>query len=198
MYKDKATLMNELENYISTFFGVSGSDIKNVASYFKPQSLQKGEYLLKPGKIGRFLSFQRSGLIRFYTNSQDAEVTQWISDSGNFVTDLSGLVFDLSSRTYIQALTDCKLFTISKEDYSNIGHIIPKWHELEKLFIARAFLFMEERIFSLLSMSAEERYHWLLNHNPSLFQYVPLQYLASMMGMTPETLSRIRRKNLNT
>jgi CRP-like cAMP-binding protein len=119
-----------------------------------------------------------------------------LSSKGYFVTDLSGIVFNQPTRYNIQALTHCELYTIDRKDYNNIGRIIPKWHELEKLFIARCFIFMEERIFSLLSSSTEERYRWLFDQQRDLFNQVPLQYLASMLGMTPETLSRIRKKQV--
>ena len=186
--------MNELEHYISTYFGLTGADMKEIASYFSQTKLKKGDFFLKPGEVCRTLSFQRSGLVRFYVDDGDQEVTQWISAKDGFVTDLSGLIFNMPSRSHIQALTDSDFYTIQQQDYVQLGVHLPQWHHLEKLFIARCFLFMEQRIFSLLSMKAEERYHWLFNLNPELFNQVPLQYLASMMGMTPETLSRIRKK----
>ncbi|HEY5823130.1 MAG TPA: cyclic nucleotide-binding protein, partial [Cyclobacteriaceae bacterium] len=67
----------------------------------------------------------------------------------------------------------------------------------EKLFMVRCFSIMEDRIFGHLSMSAEERYQFFFNQNKELFNQVPLQYLASMLGMTPETFSRIRKKQLS-
>jgi len=191
----KNDAMNELENFIKAYWGLSGDDLTRIASYFKPTVLKKNEFYLKPGKICHTLSIQRSGIVRVYISDSEQEITQWISTKGGFVSDLSGLIFDQPSKYYIQALTDAGFYTMSHDDYVNIGHVIPQWHQLEKLFIARCFLFMEERIFSLLSMSTEQRYTWLFNHNPALFNEVPLQYLASMMGMTPETLSRIRKKN---
>lgn len=74
--------------------------------------------------------------------------------------------------------------------------MVPSWHELEKLFIAKCFTILENRIFSHLSMTAEERYNNFSEHNKELFNQVPLQYIASMLGMTPETFSRIRKKQL--
>lgn len=186
--------MMELEQLITSFLGFSASDAELVATFFKPSFLAKGDYYLKPGNTCTALSFQRSGLIRVFVNDGLTETTQWISGAGGFVTDLAGLVFRTPAKFYIQALADTELYTMSGEDYMRIGTVIPEWHHLEKMFIARCFIFMEQRVFSLLSMKAEERYRWLFNYNPSLFNEVPLQYLASMMGMTPETLSRIRRK----
>jgi CRP-like cAMP-binding protein len=142
------------------------------------------------------LSFIESGLLRIYSISDGKEVTQWISTKGYFVTDLSSLLFESPARWTIQALTDVDLFTIQREDYRRIGTLVPKWHELEKLFIAKCFTFLEDRIFSHLSMTAEERYQLFFENNKDLFNQVPLQYIASMLGMTPETFSRIRKKQL--
>lgn len=189
--------MTELETYIQSYFGIAQpADLEAIRSLFKEQHLDKGDYFLQQGAPCNKLSFIKSGMLRIYVNTGDKEVTQWISTRGYFVTDLSGLVFETPARWTIQALTDTELFTISRTDYRNIGTLIPKWHELEKLFIARCFAMLEDRIFSHLSMSAEERYHFFFEKNRELFNQVPLQYIASMLGMTPETFSRIRKKML--
>lgn len=73
--------------------------------------------------------------------------------------------------------------------------LIPKWAELEKMFIIHCFVTLEDRIQTHLSMTAEERYHYFFENNKDLFNQVPLQYIASMLGMTPETFSRIRKKS---
>lgn len=134
--------------------------------------------------------------MRIFTTTDDKEVTQWISTQGYFVTDLSSLLFKNPARWTIQALTDSVLYTINREDYKKIGNLIPKWHELEKLFIGKCFAMLEDRIFSHLSMTAEERNEYFFENNKNLFIQVPLQYIASMLGMTPETFSRIRKKQL--
>ena len=74
--------------------------------------------------------------------------------------------------------------------------MVPKWVELEKMFITKCFSILEDRILQHLSLSAEERYNQLFEFNKELFNVVPLQYLASMLGMAPETLSRIRKKSM--
>ena len=122
------------------------------------------------------------------------EITQWISTQGYFVADLASLIFESPSRFTIQALADCVLYTINREDYKKIGNLVPKWYELEKLFMAKCFIILEDRIFSHLSMTAEERYDFFFENNRELFNQVPLQYIASMLGMTAETFSRIRKK----
>lgn len=188
--------MTELEQYIQSYFGVDQNDLGTIGSLFKKTTLARGNFFTETGKPCEKLSFIKNGMLRIYVTTPDKEVTQWISTRGYFVTDLSSLVFGTPSRWNIQALTDTELYTINKKDYQSIGTLVPAWHKLEKLFIAKCFTMLEDRIFGHLSMSAEERYQFFFKKNKELFNQVPLQYIASMLGMTPETFSRIRKKSL--
>lgn len=186
--------MTELEKYIQTYFGVSNDELSEISSFFKPMQLKKDDYFLKKGRQSDRLGFVQSGIAREFVILDGKEVTKWISTNGYFVVDLSSFMFHVPARWNIQALTDCELYVINNADYKKIGQVVSSWPELEKLFIAKCFTVLEDRIITHLSMTAEERYHQLFNFNKELFNQVPLQYLASMLGMTPETLSRLRKK----
>jgi CRP-like cAMP-binding protein len=186
--------MTELEKYIKTYFGVENDNLQQISSFFKPVALKKGDYFLKTGRYCDRLGFVQTGIIREFVFFNDKEITKWISTKGYFVVDLASFVFQQTARWNIQALTDCELYVINNNDYREISHVIPGWVELEKLFIAKCFTVLEDRILQHLSMSAEERYNRLFNFNKELFNEVPLQYLASMLGMKPETFSRLRKK----
>ncbi len=188
--------MADLQQYIQSYFEVKSEDLSAIASKFHFRQVKKGDYLLKQGRQCNQLTFIQSGLVRIYTTVEDKEVTQWISTKGYFVTDLASFIFNTPARWNLQALTDGELYTIEKPDYDSLGDTIPEWHRLEKLFIAKCFIILEERVNSHLFMTAEERYNKLFELQPDLFNQVPLQYLASMLGMTPETLSRLRKKQL--
>jgi CRP-like cAMP-binding protein len=186
--------MTELENYIQTYFGVSHDDLSKISSFFEPVTLKKGDYFQKSGKQADRMGFVQSGIIREFVHIKDQEITKWISTKGYFVVDLASFFFHQPARWNNQALTDCELFVIDARNYGQISKAIPRWPELEKLFLAKCFMVLEDRIVSHLSMTAEERYDQLFRFNPELFNQVPLQYLASMLGMTPETFSRLRKK----
>lgn len=186
--------MTELEKYIQTYFGVSNNDLTSISEYFKPKTLNKGDHFLKTGHRSDKLGFVQSGIIREYIMMEDKEITKWISTKGYFVVDLASFVFAKPARWNIQALTDCELYVIDSADYQKIGQVVSRWAALEKLFIAKCFTVLEDRVLQHLSLSAEERYEQLFSFNKELFNQVPLQYLASMLGMTPETFSRIRKK----
>lgn len=186
--------MTILEEQIQSYFGIEDRALSEVARLFKSEQINKGDFHTKLNQNTVRLSVLTEGYLRIYNDHDGKEITQWISSPGQFVTEISSLLFDRPSRWNIQALTDCKLQSISTTEYKKLNDTIAGWPRLEKLFIAKCFTTLEDRIFSFLSMTAEERYHMLFNYNSDLFNQVPLQYLASMLGMTPETLSRIRKK----
>ena len=184
--------MTELEQYINTYFGIQ-KKLDKLAELFTETQITKGDYFSKQNSKCNQLSFIKSGNLRVYANIDGKEITQWISSKDEFITDLSSFMFDNPSRWNIQALSDCKLYTINQSNYKKINDLIPEWSQIEKLFLIKCFSIIEARVFSFLSMSAEERYNHLFESNKTLFNQVPLHYLASMLGMTPETLSRIRK-----
>lgn len=186
--------MNELSAHIQHYFDSTSEQSEKIATFFQEVHLGRNAFHTVQGSRFAALSFVKSGYLRIWRQGEDKEITQWISSPGEFVTDLAALSFDQPARWNIQALTPCELFTMEHSDYRRIPEMVPEWPTIEKLFLAKCFMTIEERIFSFISMSAEERYEMLLQYKPDLIQHIPLQYLASMLGMTPETMSRIRRK----
>jgi len=186
--------MTSLEQYIHFNFGVTGKELSMIASLFKPDSLKKGDFYIKNGENCDKLSFVESGFLRLYATVADKDITQWIFTKGYFIGDMPSLTFNVPSRWNIQALTDIQLYTIQKDNYNKIVETVPRWPEIEKHFLIHCFSLMESRIFAHLSMSAEERYTAFYEQNKDLFTQVPVQYIASLLGMTPETFSRIRKK----
>ncbi len=190
--------MNELKHAISNSFGqLSSADIDEMLSYFHHEQLDKNDFFVREGSYCNRLSYQVSGILRVYKIVGDKEITQWISSPGYFVTELSSFFFDQSSRWSIQALSDVQLLSISKENYHKISRDLPQWNTTEKYFIAQCFATLENRVFEHLSLTAEERYDSYFSQNKELFNQVPLQYIASVLGMSAETLSRIRKRKLD-
>ena len=98
------------------------------------------------------------------------------------------------SENLLKALTDTTVYTLTHSNYQQLRVKVPEWDNYEKLFLIKLMSGLENRVYTLLSMSAEERYQYLYASDSNMFNELPLQYLASMLGMTPETLSRIRAK----
>ena len=187
----------EFETKLQTFFKLDDHQLSIVSSFFKPLSLKKNKIILETNQYCDQIIFIKSGIIREYLYTPDGkDVTKWIATPGYFILDLGSFIFNYTARCNLQTLTECELFVLHKSDYHQLQEVIPDWHQIEKLFIAKCFIVLEERVITHLSMNAEERYNWLFRNMPELYNLVPLQYLASMLGMTPETLSRIRKKQM--
>ncbi len=189
--------MTNLEDYISNSFGITTNLAKSISHLFIEEQIKKGESFVTIDSRCNKLSFIHEGLFRIYRYNNGKEVTQWISTPGYFITELNSWLFNHNSRLNIQAITDSTIYTITKVNYHKINNIVTNWNQIEKQFIGHCFITLEERIFSFLSMSSEERYNLFYEHNKALFNQVPLQHIASMLGMTPETFSRIRKKQLS-
>lgn len=183
-------LIHQIENY----FNVGGKQALQLESLFRPVALQAGDFFMKEGQQLKKLAFVANGYLRIHRYTENKSVTQWISSPGEFITDLAVLSFDSPARWNIEAIGEVELLQMNADDYETINEIVPNWLEIEKLFITKCFLTLEDRIFSFISMSAEERYQMLFNYKKEIFNAVPHHYIASMIGMTPETMSRVRKK----
>lgn len=189
--------MNNLNEFLKLYFNVENNDIEHIASLFHVEQLHRNEFYLHQNTICCKFSFIKNGALRIYSSIDGKEITQWIALNNYFVTDLDSFTFGNPSRWNIQSLTETTLYTISQQDYSKLSVLIKNWHVLEKKFIVHCFTTMENRIFRHLSQTAQERYDSFFKENKDIFNQLPLQYIASMLGMSAETLSRIR-SNLNS
>ena len=187
--------MKNFETLIKEHFGqLSNREVAFIRPYFQEEKLQKNEFFTQTDKTCDKLSFVKSGILRVYTLSDGKEIPQWISTQNFLLTEVMGFFFNQPNRWAIQALTETELLSITKTNYLKLCQKFPKWNEIEKQLIMKCFMMMEDRIFSHLSMTAEERYELYFQQNKKLFNQVPLQYIASLLGMTAETLSRIRKR----
>lgn len=187
-----------LKNSLIQTFGITdASELDQTIDLFEYRKIRKGDILLEKGKKCPYMIFIISGYIRVYVESSQKEVIQWIASKDYFLTDLASFIHDTTARWNMEALTDCDIYIIKKSAYNQLQNIVSNWHQIEKTFIIQCFITLEERVHSHLSLSAEERYASFFEKNKELFNQVPLQYIASMLGMTPETFSRIRRKYIS-
>ena len=187
--------VREFDETIQEHFGqLNTQELSLIRSYFYEEKLSKNDFFTKSGKICDRLSIVRSGILRIYALTDRKEITQWLSTENFLVTEVMGFFYEQPNRWNIQAFTDVELLTISKANYRQLCQEFPKWNEIEKRFIVKCFAMLEDRVFTHLSMTAEERYERYFQQNKELFNQVPLQYIASVLGMTSETFSRIRKR----
>ena len=190
-------MSNSMERLIDFFVQILNIPFplsERIVDFFDVQVLERGEYLTKEGKYCQRMCVIDEGYLRFYTHSEKKVVTHWIFGRQQLVTDISSFFLNTPSKWNIPAISKTTLFSISHDRYQVMKRKVPEWNQFEMIFIVKLMSALENRIYTLISMSAEERYRHLLEENTDILNELPLQYIASMIGTTPETLSRIRRK----
>jgi CRP-like cAMP-binding protein len=193
----KFWVVEDFRQIIQQHFGeLRDHECELIISFFKEEKFQKNDFFTETGKVCDRLSIIRSGILRVYAYADGKDVTQWIATDNSFMTEVLGFFFDQPNRWTIQAFTDTTLWSITKSDYQKLSEVFPKWNEIEKHFIVKCFAMIEDRVFAHLSMSAEERYNAYFEQNKELFNKIPLHYIASVLGMSPETFSRIRKRQM--
>ncbi len=189
--------MKLLEDCITTQVSMDNKSLESVLSKFEKVEIKKNEYVLQSGKVCREMAFIATGYLRMYDIADGKEISFWIGSSGKFITSVSSFVFQTQNFWNIQAITDCTLYVISREKHMELCKTEPKWLEFDNLLLAHSFALLEKSMFSQLHTTAKERFENLMEEDRELFQHVPLHYIASMIGIAPESLSRLRKNLVN-
>ena len=183
-----------LINYVSTLFDISENDIGLLTHFFKASNFQKGAILEKENSVAQKLYFIRNGFIGTFSTEDGIEITTQIVGENNFTTGFNSFVSGVFSKENIQCITNCEVLYITKSDYETLTKESTIWSAFCKQVYEKAIVFNQQRTTDLLTLSAEKRYLKLLTEQPEIIQNVPIQYIASYIGIKPESLSRIRKK----
>lgn len=185
---------SSLRQTIKNTISISEADLDYMLSLFKPLMLKKDDYFLEIGKRCNQVAFIKSGMLRiYYPNDKGEETTCYFSLPNEFVTSFSSFTTGNRSIENIQAILPTEIFVIEKQDLEMLYKKIPVTQEFGRKAAENLSIIMEKRISLFLNNSADERYQFLLSQNPILIQTVPLQYLASFLGISPQHLSRLRK-----
>ena len=169
-----------------------------IKRYLIPKKIRKNQYLLQEGDIARHAAFVEKGALRAYSvDERGAEHIIQFAFEGWTISDMYSFMTGNPATYNIDALEDSELVLISTNAQEEILKQIPEYEAYIRLQITGAYMAMQKRITSMLSLSLEERYVNLTRLYPNLIQRVPQRMIASYMGLTPETLSRVRRKIKN-
>jgi CRP-like cAMP-binding protein len=185
--------MEKLISYILQFGNLNQQQIDLVASKATVWELRKDEYFSEAGRIPRQVGFVVEGVVRgCYYNNQGEEITRCFIAENNLVVDYVNFEANLASSEYLQACTDCKLVVFSKHDWEELSHIIVDWDKIKNKMV-QLCMYQKSRKGPVISQDATTRYLEFLNNYPSLINRIPLAYIASYLGVTQQSLSRIRK-----
>jgi CRP-like cAMP-binding protein len=186
--------MNALINYLLLFGDLNKRQIEFVLSKCVEHSIKKDEFYQEAGKTPKQFAFLTDGVFRIsYYNNKGDEVTKYFLDENHFVVDLDSYNQNRPSPEYIQAVTDCTYITLSKEAMKDLSTTIMTWDEIMNKIISKALTEKVGKISIMMAEDATERYLNFFTRFPKLANRIPLSYLASYLGITQSSLSRIRR-----
>lgn len=186
--------MKELVEYILQFGNLNQQQIDLISKKATVLELTKEKYFSEAGNVSKQVGFILEGIIRVcYYNNQGEEITKYFIEENNLVVDLNSFDNNIPSSSYVQAITDCKIIVFSKHDWEDLLNTIVGWDQMVRKIISKALLQKVDRISPLISEDATTRYLMFMEKYPTLVNRIPLSYLASYLGMTQSSLSRIRK-----
>ncbi|HEY0041760.1 MAG TPA: Crp/Fnr family transcriptional regulator [Flavisolibacter sp.] len=186
------SVINQLLQHITQYHPLSAAAQQAISPFFEQVVLSKSEHLLTEGKMCRHLYFLEQGALRGYYNLEGKEITHWFAFAPDFVTSFHSFITQQPAVESIQLLEGSVLWSISKEAATRLMN---QHHEIERLVrivYEKYYIRLEERFINAQFKTAAERYQQLLEQAPHILERVPLGYIASYLGITQETLSRIR------
>ncbi|MBL4642490.1 MAG: Crp/Fnr family transcriptional regulator [Flavobacteriaceae bacterium] len=186
--------MHQIRKYLETFSPMRNSDWDYYSSKLQCVTFQKKELLLKKGQTENFLSFVEEGTLRMYFPKIENDLTFGFVFKNQFISGYDSFLTQVPCTYQIEALSKTTVWRISHADLNDIYTNTEIGNEIGRKNAERLFLIKSSRELSLLELTAKERYQNLFSERPQLIKEIPLKYIASYIGITPQALSRIRRQ----
>jgi CRP-like cAMP-binding protein len=166
-----------------------------IADKFQYKTLAKNQLQLTEGKVCDEYFFLERGYMRAFAHDTEGnEVTTNFCAAGQMVFEVSSFFNRTRSKENMQALTDCAGWYISFAQLNELFHSLPQFREFGRSVLVKGFADLKTRMLAMITETAEERYAMLLKTNPEIFQHAPLKHIASYLGITDTSLSRIRKE----
>lgn len=182
--------MHTLQSYFAEF-DLALQD--KILQFFQKRAFEKGDYFVQEGHTSHYLGFVESGAFQYFYNKDGNEITSYVSGENNFIASLASFLQEQPAKENIRALCEATVWQIHKKHFKELI----AGSEVFKLFyiglLEHLIVCIDGSRHDFIALNAEQRYEKMLNEEPHLLQQIPLQLLASILGVTPRHLSRIRK-----
>jgi CRP-like cAMP-binding protein len=187
-------IMNtNLKKFIAKYVTLSDAELEDITNKFKRKVVKKNDYLLKEGETCKDLVFVQKGCLRLYYMKDDMEVSVWFAFQQSSAIEIYSFISENPSNYFLHAIEDSEVLYLTKKELNKLYQYQPKMQEMMRNFWEDVILNLINRFTALQKDSAEKRYLDLLD-NPDYLRTIPQKYLASFIGVTPTSLSRIRKQ----
>lgn len=187
-------MTQNLIQFINQLVSFTDEEIQDIQHLFVEKTLKKGEFWVKEGEFNSDILFLNKGMLRSYFVKREVEKTFDLVIENQILTATESYASGLPSTDFIQAVEDTYLSVITKDNLEILYSKSFKWERVGRIIIEYYTIEKEIRIRSFISETAQERYERLTKDQPELMQRTPQIYLANFLGITPQSLSRLRRK----
>lgn len=189
------SMHKKLINFIQQYHPLSEREADLISSCFDPVLFPKNRIIEEQGTIPKYLYYIVSGYLRlFHYNENGDEVTTHINCPPGFFTSYGNFIGQTESFENVECVTECELLRITKAELDKLIAASPVMKDFSISVFQQSITYNENRSKELATLGAEQRYRKLISSYPEILHNVPVQYIASFLGMKPESLSRIRKK----
>ena len=189
---ERSIMSADLKKFFNDYVPLPDVELDDIVSKFKKKKIKKNEFLLMQGEICKDLIFVQNGCLRLYYLQEDVEVSVWFALKHSSAIEIYSFISETPTNNYLQAIEESEILFLPKTELNKLYQSHPKMQEMMRKFWEDVILHLLERFTALQRDSAEQRYLDLLN-KPELLQTIPQKYLASFIGVTPTSLSRIKK-----
>jgi len=185
----------ELLKSIQSRIQLSDEEFQLIRKNVIPKKVRKRQFILNAGDVCEYIVFVERGLLRSFADDKEGgEHVMQFACEGAWISDMSSFLTRQDSKYNIEALEESELFLMTKQAMDQVMDSVPQMQRYFLMLMEKHIIALQRRINVVQSMSAEETYLALMDVNPDLINRAPQQYIASYLGITPETLSRVRKQ----
>ena len=191
----KKRIMDNLKTFLQTLTPISNKEFEDSKSNFSKVHLKKGDFFVQQGKICKQIAFINRGSLRtFYLNDKVEEITACFRTEKSLVSSYKSFILQEPSLLSIIALEETELIVINYDKLQKLYSTSMAWQNIGRLLAEREYIVMEEYASVLNNESAKEKYLRLLNEKGEILQKANVEHIATYLGVTRRTLSRIRQE----
>lgn len=188
-------MFTEIDAYVAKHIKLDKKELEYFHSLLKYKKVKKKKFLLQAGEVCDFEAYIIKGCMRIYFIDENGfEVDLSFSVEDWWVSDINSFITQTPADLFIQTLEDCEILTISYNNKEKLYERVPKFERLFRIMIQRGYNTAIKRLISTISKPAEERYLDFIKKYPGIPQRVPQHLIAAYLGISPEFLSKIRKK----
>lgn len=188
-------MYKQLYQYFINKTNIKEAQFNKIKNCFKVKTLKKNDYLLREGQTCKYCYFVNVGCLRFYSvNEEGQELTRYFGFENKFATSFTSFISQMPAHENMQSIINSEVLVITRQDFYHLVDTVPEVNLVYRHILEMAYITSQERIYGFQGQTALERLKWLINREPRILSILSNKVVASYLGVTQYTLSRLKAK----